>query len=334
MMVDHYSTRDDDILLQDNFSEEMEELLIEHINEFLEKDNISQLPVSVIYRIIEKSRKEDISSDLLYEFICKSVETRYVLFTFVEVEKLREEHFDALCAQYWKSKGNENQRFYEYLKPNILYLKRLKEEQKRKYEYQEERINELTERNKSLQTKLNKISQDNNSLQERTNQLEEENRKLREQNHETNKANEAYRKETTKLKNDKHSHEEEINQLRKEKDILREQIKQINDKNEIYSKEISKLKSDGKKYQKWFYEYNLIKLIKDNDYKSFIKIIHKLLSNIKFEDNKSKTQFCEREIFGIANETGTSDLVKYLISANLIEAKSNDISITKIFNVI
>lgn len=84
-------------LLQDQASIEMESLLYNRINDCLQDGPFGLIPISVIYRIISKSDKSQISSDLLFDFISKSIEERFTLFTFLSIQNLSKTKFDELC---------------------------------------------------------------------------------------------------------------------------------------------------------------------------------------------------------------------------------------------
>lgn len=62
----------------------MEQILSSKINECLQNETFSELDVSFIYRIIDQSNKNQLSSDFLFSFIMKSIEKFHVLFALQE----------------------------------------------------------------------------------------------------------------------------------------------------------------------------------------------------------------------------------------------------------
>lgn len=74
-----------EISAEDEFSDvkselniQTEQLLINKINECLKNDKFKKFPVSLIYSLIDKSDKNQISSDLLFDFIKQSLEKYFV----------------------------------------------------------------------------------------------------------------------------------------------------------------------------------------------------------------------------------------------------------------
>lgn len=74
----------------DTVNAELEDKLCDKINDCFQNSFFAKLPISIIYRILSKSEIENISSDLLFDFINASVEERYVLFHFLNIGKLND----------------------------------------------------------------------------------------------------------------------------------------------------------------------------------------------------------------------------------------------------
>lgn len=81
LMLEENSFEVDYLFPHDCLSNEFEECLINNIDKCFNIDIFGQLPISTIYRIIEKSNLNNITNDFLYDFIMKSIEKRYCLFT-------------------------------------------------------------------------------------------------------------------------------------------------------------------------------------------------------------------------------------------------------------
>lgn len=107
------------------FSKEIEENLIININQCLQSRKFEQLPISVLYRIIEKSR-QNISDDYLFEFIKKSINERCVLLSFINIRNLSNQKFNELYENLFTNQNNH--KFVSYLPCDLHLLKTLKEE--------------------------------------------------------------------------------------------------------------------------------------------------------------------------------------------------------------
>ena len=126
--------------LTDQILVDIESCLKDNINECLENDKINFLSVSSVYRMIEKSDLEKISSELLYRYIINSIEKRYLLFQFVNIEKLTEESFDDIYHKYQNSK---NTPFFTCFS-NIEYIKELRNKIKL-LEHQNENLSKIND---------------------------------------------------------------------------------------------------------------------------------------------------------------------------------------------
>lgn len=122
-------------------SKDMENLLTSKIDECFMSEKFSSLPISVIYRIIEKSSNKRISCDKLFDFIKKNVSKFCVLFSFVDLQRLSESRLEEICELY--SKSDEISRdYFNYLKCNLSMIKEMCQAKK----ILEERL-KTTERN-------------------------------------------------------------------------------------------------------------------------------------------------------------------------------------------
>lgn len=65
---------------------DIEKMLTRKINECLTNEKFSELPISIIYRIVELGTKNGMENDKLFNFIKKSFQKFYVLFQFVEID--------------------------------------------------------------------------------------------------------------------------------------------------------------------------------------------------------------------------------------------------------
>lgn len=128
----------------------IEEQLIKKIEDCLQSPNFEKLPISVVYRIVEKSDPESYTSDSLYNFISKSTEERYVLFPFIRFESLSDENFRNL-ANLMNEDNYKN--YKDFLKGNFGFINSLKNE---KTELQQ-RIEDLLNDNQQLDSKVTEL---------------------------------------------------------------------------------------------------------------------------------------------------------------------------------
>ena len=81
-----------------------------------------QFQLSIVF--FSKST-EEISGDLLFDFISKSIESRFPLFSFLNYNSLSDEKFSELIDLH-----GQNQHYFQYLPPNLMYWKSIKDENK------------------------------------------------------------------------------------------------------------------------------------------------------------------------------------------------------------
>lgn len=135
----------------------IEDFLIDNINECLQKKMFAQLQISTIDRIIKKSDKQQISNDLLYDFISESIETRFSLFSFLQIEKLSDVKFKALYNNFIQFEKNGNDHYFQYLPVELEYIKKLKDEK----ECLEKQIIQLEQANSQLLNKQKELMENN-----------------------------------------------------------------------------------------------------------------------------------------------------------------------------
>lgn len=92
-ILDEMSNPRNGLMPKDDFLFQMEEHLTHRIEDCIKSENFIQIPISMIYRIIEKSDKEKVSSDWLLDFILGSIDKLCVLFPLVDFFNLSKEKF-------------------------------------------------------------------------------------------------------------------------------------------------------------------------------------------------------------------------------------------------
>lgn len=107
-----------------NISKEIENILISKVDKCLLNEKFAELPISLIHRIIERSSKELINSDNLFDFIKRSLKKFCVLFQFLDLQKLSENKLFELCEIYEKSDENTSKCF-SYLNCNLNLISKM-----------------------------------------------------------------------------------------------------------------------------------------------------------------------------------------------------------------
>lgn len=157
MILDEKNLDELDLIENDNNSVKMEELLYNRVNECLQNVDFCNLPISTIFRIIEKSNEEDISSDSLYDFIKKSIMERSVLFNFLKIEKLNEKNLNDIYQSYLKDKNiNVNIALIGCKVENLLLQKKSENNEKM-----------LNKQINDLKKKLDSTNKEKNQLQKK-----------------------------------------------------------------------------------------------------------------------------------------------------------------------
>lgn len=112
----------------DSFNNEMEQKLSSRINECLQNKFFEKLQISMIDRILSKSDKNILSSDLLLDFITKDIEERHPLFCYLRLINLSDDKFNIL---YEKFMDNEDTKYFlQYLNIDLEYIRKMKDENK------------------------------------------------------------------------------------------------------------------------------------------------------------------------------------------------------------
>ncbi|KAK8882947.1 hypothetical protein M9Y10_045593 [Tritrichomonas musculus] len=163
LMINQPTTESNDTYSKDDFLKDKLVILSENVEECLLNPNFIKLEISTIYNIIENCKKP-IQMDLLYEFISKSIEERFILFYFLDLEKLSDSKFNELYENYEKVANQSNKSFYNYLPKNLEYIKKLKEahELECSFNKQEQLNNSLIE----LKRKINEIKIKKDEIEE------------------------------------------------------------------------------------------------------------------------------------------------------------------------
>ena len=117
ILIDTESTSNED---KTDLVSKIENILRSQINLCIENQKFGSLQVPTIYRIIEGSDKEIIDHTLLLDFILKSVDTRFTLFKFVELQKLKEEKIEEFFKFINDQKEEIREKFLSYIPHEII----------------------------------------------------------------------------------------------------------------------------------------------------------------------------------------------------------------------
>lgn len=193
----------------------------------------AKLPISIIYRIFSKSEIENISSDLLFDFINASVEERYVLFHFLNIGKLNDGKFDMLYKKYQIE--SKSKFIYQNIPVDLYYIKSMKDENASLKKYIEnlekqvkKLINEKEINNTNHQIEISKLRAEKNQILNNTIQLKKEIKALVDE------------KEKNNI-----NHQIEISKIRDENIQLKKEIKEIETDNKKYQTEIDEVNKRG-----------------------------------------------------------------------------------------
>lgn len=135
---------------------EMESLLTDKLDECLSNEKFIALPISMIYRIVMKSSKKVNLSDQIFDVIKKSLSKFFILFSFVELEKLSDDRVGEICELYKNSDEKERQ-YFSYLKCNLEMISEMRIHKKSiddQLKEQQDEMNEMKMKITELQNML------------------------------------------------------------------------------------------------------------------------------------------------------------------------------------
>lgn len=158
---------DDEIFDTNDDISNLESKLKGKLDECFLRESFNKLPVATVYRIIEKNKEEKMTSDLLYDFIRKSKESRLILLPFLDIQKLSDSKLDELLDDYSKSVEAMKKQYSLYLPCDLAFIRQMKEE-KRSLLYS---INKIKEESNQIQCNFDQISIENGQYQKQIEQM-------------------------------------------------------------------------------------------------------------------------------------------------------------------
>lgn len=125
-IIEEMQTLEDQLSSESEFELQMEKQLINKIDECLKNKKFSQIPAPLIYRILEKSDKNQYSSDSLLDFIVGSIDKLFVLLPLVSIQNLSTEKFDGFVDLVLNSNDVKMKSYLQYLPFNFDKFKSLR----------------------------------------------------------------------------------------------------------------------------------------------------------------------------------------------------------------
>lgn len=212
---------------------EMEDVLVTKIDECLQNDKFKELPIPFIYRIIEKSSKNEMSTDKLYDFIKESVSRFYLLFSFVSLESLSDDRLDDLFSIYESSKKE----YFTSLPCNLEFIKKLRESEKRLNEQKkqvveernglQEKLDECEKENEQLKSDIVKFRENESKLQKKLCDSEQEKNQLQTKLADVEKMKNQMISNNDQLKTEKDLLQKKLSNSEQEKIVLKNKIEEI-----------------------------------------------------------------------------------------------------------
>ncbi|KAK8890745.1 hypothetical protein M9Y10_035530 [Tritrichomonas musculus] len=210
---------------QFTINQQMEYLLSEKINDCFQNVKFADLPLSLIYRVVEKSEKSEksqMSNDMLYDFIKKSITKFCPLFYFLNIQKLSEERLLELCESFANS-DETSRKLFEYLKCNLEFVmllvkdkgnlqRKISDLENEKSQIQDNLTKAEREKNQ-IQDKLNKVETEKSQIQDKLNKVETEKTKLTELFEQTKNAKSDLETENSSLKKQLSDIEDEMSRI-------------------------------------------------------------------------------------------------------------------------
>lgn len=127
----------------------MEEVLSKNVDECLKTPEFEEIPISIVYRIFERSSKP-IPSNLLYDYIKESIDSRYIFFIFLNMKELSGQNLSELIETLSKNDDPKWERYSQYMKIDLAYLNEVNKEKNRL----QDQIDQLVKENEQLKTML------------------------------------------------------------------------------------------------------------------------------------------------------------------------------------
>lgn len=309
--VQAQNNNDDDLNYNKfQINKNMEEKLTENICECFLNEKFIDLPISIIFRIVEKCFQKQILNNELYDFIIKSIPKLCVLFQFLDLQIISEDRLYNLCNIFSKS-GKVSKSYFRYLPCNLILIKKLYETK----ESLKKQVSKLKSKKEIIKKQLAELEVEKkiNDENQMKNYLDFENQidDLKKENKKTKKMLDETKKENNEIKNKLDEKDIEIKQMNKKIIDLELQKKEIRNKfekkdieNKQMHKKITDLESQNNEIRK-----KLVK--KDNENKLLHKTINFLELQKKLSSEKAEKDTNEIRQLKSRNNELESQISKY-----------------------
>lgn len=184
--------------IDQGINKEIEAILVDKIDDCLSNEKFVKLPISIIYRVVEKSFNKSKKSDKLYDFIKQSMSKLCILFQFIELENLTDDRLDDICDIYLNS-NEETKQYFNFLKCNLKLINEMRTKKKSLNSEMEVKTTEL----ENMKQKLCKIQSEIEILKQiQMNELELKVKELEQKLNASETARIQTEKEKEQLKKD------------------------------------------------------------------------------------------------------------------------------------
>lgn len=242
----HLEVENDTYDQEFHIHDEIENLMATKIESCLQNDEFADLPIPMIYRVIEKGSQNGVFDDILYDFIIKSISKFSVLFSFINLKNLSEKRLKNLYETFTNS-DEKTKQYFNYLKCNLEFIMFLNENKKNlqnqlndseKVKIQlQKKLDENEDEKKQLQDKLNEVNLQRDKLQNDFNEVNTQKDKLIKDLNDANLQNNKLIKQL-----------EEIEKIKKQIEIEKVQLQKKLDDTEKENQKIKK-QIEEEKYQ-------------------------------------------------------------------------------------
>ena len=212
---------DDDNRQQFQINPQMEELLTSRIEDTIQNEKFALLPISIIYRIIEKSSK--INSDLLFNFIDKSITKYFVLLPFLDTETLSENQLERMIDAYSNS-DLEVKKLFNHMNCQLSLIKKLKLHQtelEEKLDKSEKSEAQTESEMKEIKKLLVDSEQERNQLKNELESLTTQITQLQSQLKNNEKEKEMFKGKLNDCEREKEMFKGKLNDCQKEKEMFK-----------------------------------------------------------------------------------------------------------------
>lgn len=157
-----------------SLTNKIESFLSSQINECFKNPNFSRLPVSTIYRILNITNKETIDFNLLVDFITNSLDYLFILFEFVEIQKVTDDNIEKIIKL---TEDTQKRMAFNSVPLNLMLIKRMKNENDNLVEELNQTKQELEQTKKEMNRTREELEKTKQEMKQAKEELERVKRK-------------------------------------------------------------------------------------------------------------------------------------------------------------